>query len=254
MRTQTILSLVLGISLIPANKICAQKSYIYHNWTYLDSTSVANSYYMLPPPPLEGSLDFVLDEYYYVLAKKERNTPRGQEAVLDAVIKGDAFISRFTQAFGMEITSKQTPEIYKLLMGMKETAATLATWQAKEGFRRTRPFVYYNDTTMTHSEDKDLAQSGSYPSGHATLFHAVSLVLQEINPERQIEIMQCGYEKARSRLIVGAHWRSDVEAGRLMAGAIVARLHAHKEFAEQLEKAKKEFAEKRIQQLKQNKK
>lgn len=250
MRTQTILSLAFGISLIPANSIFAQRSYIYHNWTYLDSTSVANSYYMLPPPPLEGSLDFILDEYYYVRAKKERNTPRGQESVLDAMIKGDTFISRFTQAFGMEITSKQTPEIYKLLMGMKETAATLATWQAKEGFHRTPPFVYYNDTTMTHNEDIELAKSGSYPSGHATLFHAVSLGLQEINPERQIEIVQCGYEKARSRLIIGAYWRSDVEAGRLMAGAIVARLHAQKDFLEQLDKAKKEFAEKRILQLK----
>ena len=64
--------------------------------------------------------------------------------------------------------------------------------------------------------------------------------------------MLCGYEKARSRLIVGAHWRSDVEAGRLMAGAIVARLHAHKEFLDQLEKAKKEFATIRIKQLKQH--
>ena len=251
MRKLSILFFAFGIALIPMNKTCAQSCYIYKNWTYLDSTSVANSYYMLPPPPVEGSLDFIFDEYYYIQAKKERNTPRGQEAVLDAVIKGDAFISRFTQAFGMEISADDTPQIYKLLMAMKETAATLATWQAKEGFHRTRPFVYYNDTTMTHSEDKDLAKSGSYPSGHATLFHAVSLVLQEINPERQTEIMLCGYEKARSRLIVGAHWRSDVEAGRLMAGAIVARLHAHKDFMEQLERAKKEFATKRIQQLKQ---
>lgn len=254
MRALTILSIALGICLIPASKIFAQSCIIYGTWTYLDSASVANSFYMLPPPPMEGTLDFVLDEYYYIQAKKERNTPRDQEAILDAVIKRDAFISRFTQAFGMEINQEQTPEIYKLLMGMKETAATLATWQAKEGFNRTRPFVYYNDTTLTHNEDEELAKSGSYPSGHATLFHAVSLVLQEINPARQTEIMLCGYEKARSRLIVGAHWRSDVEAGRLMAGAIVARLHAHKDFLDQLEKAKKEFATIRIQQLKQNKK
>lgn len=250
MRKLSILTITLCICWIPICKICSQNSYIYHNWTYLDSISVANSYYMLPPPPVEGSFDFFLDEYYYIQAKMERNTPRGQEAILDAVIKGDAFISRFTQAFGMKITAADTPDIYKLLMGMKETAATLATWQAKEGFHRTRPFVYYSDTTMTHNEDSVLALSGSYPSGHATLYHAVSLVLQEINPDRQIEIMQCGYERARSRLIVGAHWRSDVEAGRLMAGAIVARLHAHKEFLKQLEKAKKEFARIRNQQLK----
>ena len=251
MKKLAIISIAAGITWILVNPLSAQPScVIYGSWTYLDSASVANSYYMLPPPPVEGSFDFFLDEYYYVQAKKERNTPRGQEAVLDAVIKGDAFISRFTQAFGMEITAGRTPEIYKLLMGMKEAAATLATWQAKDRFHRTRPFVYYNDTTMTHREDSILAKSGSYPSGHATLFHAISLVLQEINPDRQVEIMLCGYERARSRLIVGAHWRSDVEAGRLIAGAIVARLHAHEEFLEQLEKAKKEYARIKIQQYK----
>lgn len=44
---------------------------------------------------------------------------------------------------------------------------------------------------------------------------------------------------ACSRLIVGAHWRSDVDADRLVADVIVVYLHAHKDFPNQLEETKK---------------
>mgnify|MGYP003064931414 CR=1 FL=1 len=45
----------------------------------------------------------------------------------------------------------------------------------------------------------------------------------------------------QSRVICGYHFQSDVDAGRLVASAVVARLHANKEFMEQLTKAKVEF-------------
>ena len=45
-----------------------------------------------------------------------------------------------------------------------------------------------------------------------------------------------------SRVIVGAHWQSDVNAGYLYASVAVAKLHTSPVFMKQLEKAKKEFA------------
>ena len=47
----------------------------------------------------------------------------------------------------------------------------------------------------------------------------------------------------QSRVICGYHFQSDVDAGRLVASAVVARLHANDAFMIQLGKAKKEFAE-----------
>ena len=236
---------LLLVGVMCSNLYAQPKSIIYGNLTYFDSVTIADGSKMLPPPPEKNTVAFALDEYYYQQGKKERTTSRGEEAKLDAVIKGDAFIARFDEAFGFPITKEETPELYRLLMTMKETAATLATEMAKNGFKRQRPFLYYAEHTLTAEEDSDLAKSYSYPSGHATLFHATSLVLQEINPDRQVEIMNCGYEKARSRIIVGAHWYSDVEAGRLIAGTIVARLHTHKDFIKQLKRAKREFRKKK---------
>ena len=47
---------------------------------------------------------------------------------------------------------------------------------------------------------------------------------------------------SESRVIVGAHWQSDIDAGRLAASAAVAKMHTSPEFLAQMEKAKKEFA------------
>ena len=44
-----------------------------------------------------------------------------------------------------------------------------------------------------------------------------------------------------SRLIVGAHWQSDVNAGRLAASAAYARLHTSERFLEQMRLARLEF-------------
>ncbi|MCR5013403.1 MAG: peptidase M15 [Bacteroidales bacterium] len=44
-----------------------------------------------------------------------------------------------------------------------------------------------------------------------------------------------------SRVIVGAHWQSDVDAARLGSAIFVSRLHTSPEFLEQLAKAQKEF-------------
>jgi acid phosphatase (class A) len=44
-----------------------------------------------------------------------------------------------------------------------------------------------------------------------------------------------------SRVIVGAHWQSDVDAGRLAAAAAYARMHTSERFLEQMRRARQEF-------------
>lgn len=208
---------------------------------FLQIGDVANSLELLPPPPQPGSILFLNDEAQYQWGLMQRRTPRGDQAVTDARVDGAGVPNAFSEAFGVKISKENTPEIFKLVVNMREDAGDLATRAAKEHYMRVRPFAFYEKTTCNPEQQQELSTNGSYPSGHTAIGWATALVLAEINVDRQNEILKRGYEMGQSRVICGYHFQSDVDAGRLVASAVVARLHANEAFMKQLEKAKKEF-------------
>ena len=69
----------------------------------------------------------------------------------------------------------------------------------------------------------------------------MALALAEVAPERQDDVLRRGFEYGQSRLILGYHWATDIEASRLLACALVARLHADSWFVELLRQARAEY-------------
>lgn len=208
---------------------------------FLQEGDVPNSFILLPAPPDGGSITFLNDEARYKWGKMQRDTPRGDQAFSDAHIEGDGVPMAFSDAFGIDITKDGTPEIYKLVVGMREDAGDLGTREAKNYYNRTRPFSFYGEDTCNPEQQAELSTNGSYPSGHTSIGWATALVLAEINPERQNEILKRGYDMGESRVICGYHFQSDVDAGRLTGAVTVARVHADPGFNKQLAKAKAEF-------------
>ena len=207
---------------------------------FLQEGDVPNSYLLLPPPPDGASITFLNDQARYTWGKTMRNTPRGEQAFSDAHVEGNGVPQAFSEAFGVEI-NEETPEILKLIVGMREDAGDLGTRDAKNYYNRQRPFSFYEEDTCNPEQQAELSTNGSYPSGHTSIGWATALVLAEINPERQNEILKRGYEMGESRVICGYHFQSDVDAGRITGAVTVARLHADPGFQKQLEKAKAEF-------------
>ena len=210
---------------------------------YLQDGQQASSLELLPAPPQPGSIQFLYDEAQYQWGKMQRNTPRGDQAAADARVGGDGVPNAFSEAFGIKISKETTPEIYKLVLNMREDAGDLGYIVA---LRITTcvfaQFAFYNEMTCNPEQQQELSTNGSYPSGHTAIGWATALVLSEINVDRQNEILERGYQMGQSRVICGYHWQSDVDAARLISAAVVARLHAEPAFQEQLAKAKKEFA------------
>lgn len=208
---------------------------------FLQEAQSPDSLTLLPPPPATDSIEFLNDKAQYELGKSLRDTPRGKQAWQDAHVAGDGVAAAFSGAFGREISKSKTPELYRLVMKMREDAGDLATRSAKIRYMRIRPFAFYQEPTCRTDQQQELSTNGAYPSGHTTIGWATALVLTEINPARQNEILKRGYEMGQSRVICGYHWQSDVNAARIVGGAIVARLHADESFMRQLQKAKDEF-------------
>jgi len=209
---------------------------------FMEMGDFANSRDLLPPPPDAGSVAFLYDKARYDWGKSIRKTERGEQAFRDAQVEGQDLPDAFSEAFGIEISEAETPEIYKLIVGMREDAGDLATRDAKQYYNRTRPYSFFGEDTCNPEQQATLSTNGSYPSGHSSLGWATALVLTELNPDRATEILERGYQMGESRVICGYHFQSDVDAGRVVGAGAFARLHAFPPFLEQLDKAKKEFS------------
>lgn len=209
---------------------------------FMEMGDMPNSLELLPGPPDASSIAFLYDRARYDWGKSLRNTERGEQAFQDARVEGQNLPNAFAEAFGVAINPDETPEIYRLIVGMREDAGDLATREAKQYYNRIRPFKYYNEDTCNPEQQAELSTNGSYPSGHSSLGWATALILAELNPDRQDEILERGYQMGESRVICGYHFQSDVDAGRITGSVCVARLHADPNFTKQLDKAKKEFA------------
>ena len=196
----------------------------------------------LPPKPTEAS--FYNDWQRYQWGKSMRDTERGKQAVNDAVHTLEYFSKIYSEPFGMEISSKNTPEISALLERVLATTY-LCNKKSKSRVMRDRPFVQFHEPTPVPKDEERLRSNSSYPSGHTTMGWAIALVLSEINPERQDEILKRGFEYGESRVIVGFHFQSDVDAARIITSALVNRLNVNEDFKQQLGKAKAEFQRKK---------
>jgi acid phosphatase (class A) len=120
--------------------------------------------------------------------------------------------------------------------------AGLSTYGAKDRYKRQRPFAALKEGTCAPASEANLAKDGSYPSGHAALGWAWALVLTQLAPDKSDTLLQRGHAFGQSRVICGVHWQSDVDSGRVMGAAAVARLQSDPVFQAQATLAKDEIA------------
>ena len=208
---------------------------------YFTTDEMPDMMKFLPAPPDSTSAAFLNDVARYYWGKSMRNdVERAAQATRDAVYGLDCIITEFEEAFGLKISKEQTPEIYKVLLEGTATCDSICT-KPKAAYMRRRPFMVFNEPTLTPEEEEALRKNGSYPSGHTLLGWSSALLMSEINPDRATEILARGYRYGENRLVVGAHWQSDTDAARLAASAAYARLHTSDRFLEQMRKAREEF-------------
>lgn len=229
----------VSLCLITATTVSAQSN--YEKLYYFTEAESPDGTHFLPPPPQEGSPLYEYDLKRHEWAQSFRGTEREARALKETTTNIAKMAALFSGAFGMEISPEKTPAIYHVLERGVITMRLSAT-QPKAHYMRKRPFVVFNESTITPKEDEHLALSGSYPSGHSLRGWGMALILSEINPAAQDTLLRFGYEWGQSRVIGNYHWQSDVDASRLLASAAFAHLHSTPLFLEDLDKAKREFA------------
>lgn len=208
---------------------------------YLSEKELPNSLYLIPAPPVKGSIALALDKDISQKSLQLYGTKRWDLATKDADLSFPSAADIFSCALGVSISQKNTPHLYMLLRRTLADAG-FSTYSAKNNYQRTRPFVINKKPTCTPHEEVHLKKDGSYPSGHTAIGWAWALILAEVSPEQGDVILARGRDYGQSRVVCNVHWQSDVNEGRIIGSAAVARLHTDPIFRAQLEAAKSELS------------
>lgn len=187
---------------------------------------------LLQPPPCEtcSQTKTELDE----LASLERERSAEQESHATADVKMS--VERFLEGAGIAFETEKLRSCEKFFTRprQEEKAAIDA---AKDMFCRTRP--YKTPGNGLHPIEKAIPpDSFSYPSGHSAYGATMGFILAAMLPEKKTDIYRRIADYARSRMIAGVHFHSDVEAGKMIGAAVVASLFADPEFREAFDAAK----------------
>ena len=203
---------------------------------YVGTDLMPDAVNYLPAPPDTLDVMFGRDMHLYYWGKSVRATERGDTALIDANSSLTNLMAIFSAPFGMPLSRENTPAIYTLLNNALATTGQ-GTTKCKRHYQRMRPCNRFHEEPYSSEHFSET----SYPSGHTVKGWSMAMLLVEINPSAQDAILKRGYEYGQSRVIVGAHWQSDVDAGRVVAGACVARLHSIPQFLEELAAAQAEY-------------
>jgi acid phosphatase (class A) len=182
---------------------------------------------LLGPPAATGSPAEAV-ELAVVLATQRaaHGTPRREQAIADS----QGSCARLADALGAS-----PGDAALAFLDRAALQASAWTGAAKRHFERARPFVHEAAVERLADVAPDMplpsgAAPGyfaqrdhtSYPSGHATLGAACAILMAAMVPERGAELFARGHLYGESRLVVGAHFPGDVEAGRIAATVAVA--------------------------------
>lgn len=206
---------------------------------HLKASQCPDGTHYLPAPPTLDDPRFVNDWLLYRWGIAQRqDSVRCQLAITDGSRSCAKVLKRFAPAIGFTITADNAPKVFAFMERLRQDA-TMSTIVAKEHYERLRPYQQFQEHTPCPEYEDDLHTS--YPSSHTAQGWLYALVLTYFDPDCQDEILRIGYDYGDSRLILGFHYQSDIDAGRLTASATFARLLADADFLADLQEAKAEY-------------
>ena len=206
---------------------------------YLTDAVAPNGLAILPPPPGSHSVGEKADQAVFAATRALDGSDRWQLATNDVADGIPALIEDFACALGQKLDPARTPALM-VLLDRSRLDFVRSVRNVKRHYRRLRPFIG-NEQAICVARDPALAESFSYPSGHATIGWGYAMILASLMPEKATQFMVRGRLYGDSRIVCGVHWMSDVVAARSNAAAVVAALQGDASFRADWERARQEL-------------
>jgi acid phosphatase (class A) len=166
---------------------------------------------LLAPPPALGSPEEKLDLDAVLAAERDRSADDVGAAEEDH----ERSIFRFAAVLGAGFTAPRLPYATEFFARVYADEKRIVN-VTKAHFKRPRPFMV-DSGLMPMVYPKS---TPSYPSGHTTYAYVIAILLARMVPEKAALIFQRAAFYGNNRVVVGAHFPTDVEAGRI-SGTVI---------------------------------
>ena len=229
-------TLAFGLEPTDLNKLEPIKRGAYTFYTpYLEDGLKAML--IVSPPPSKDTAAYKADMQ---AALKEYAPSRIAQATQDTRINPEYYSKIYGEILGLEISRERTPAIYSLI-ARSIADYGLSTYDAKNYYKRKRPFSEFGLLTCSPYAEDYLREDGSYPSGHTASGYGISLVMGLVAPEHKDALINRGKDYAHSRVVCKAHYPSDIVAGMKVADFVLKTQLENKQFIVDLKAAQAEW-------------
>ena len=201
-------------------------------------------------PPAANSSPRTRAELDYLLRLQEQRTLMEMASNLDfqnwgyvvsakttdrdfAELRGNFF--RVGRSIGTWFNAEKLPKTADLVARTWQDARYYM-WSLKDQYARARP--YQLEPKIKNLQDTTWP---AYPSGHASYAYMLAYLYSAISPAHTSVFMSDAYMIAHSREIIGVHFPSDSEAGRIFARKFIDLLLQNDVYAQELKAVQAEW-------------
>ncbi len=205
--------------------------------------------FALPASPANSSAQTRAEIDYLLRLQTHRTEAEGERALYFAPFGYSSSMKRDDPRFaaqqrnlfyvGRSVGSWFNPKdlpVTAELLGRVWRDASHYVWRLKFKYARIRPYTI--DPALKNLDETSWA---AFPSGHATYAHMLGYIYSELAPEFADIFLTDARDIAHSREIIGVHYPSDSEAGRVLARQFVDKLFENEKFRADFEKVKAEW-------------
>ena len=205
---------------------------------FLIMQELPNAVKFLPAPPKSGAA-FDEDVKYYEWGKEQRKDPKISANCLRQDTMDVTTI--FNEALGFKLLSYQNKEILDLVSWAVKDARKVSN-PAKEYYKRLKPFQVFHEASLKDNAKSAVSSSTfAYPSGHAVRSWTYAFVLADVAPEYTKVLNKCADDYSMGRVIMGRHWKTDIDAGKMVAAKVYEKLKKSPAYQAQLKLAREQY-------------
>ena len=177
---------------------------------------------ILPAPPAPGSLAARADLETVLQAQAWRTD---EQLAWAQLIEKQTVFTVFGPILGTGFTAGNFPALVQLLADVGDDIRSISE-AAKKVYPRARPYVVDPRVQPCVAAPKN----DTYPSGHALNAHLMAAILTRLFPAKEAVLAEQARRACWGRILGGVHFPTDLEAGRLLAVAVVTQLDRNAEF------------------------